>query len=509
MSKLGDLMQNFMMANPKRANWFLTRMPERVWQKIGAKKALEVFHETAEKVPAYKDFLKKNKTDPAKIKTIEDFKQVPIMDKENYIKQYKLEDLCLDGSLAQMYNIARSSGATGKPLYWPRLKTQDEMLPKVLDLSYTYLYNVDKIPTLLLVTFALGTWLAGELAAEVSRRIAKRQGYPLSIMTPGIDLEQTLEIINDFSSKYEQILIFGYPPFLKDVIDHGEEQGIDWRRLNVRLMTGGEGFSEQWRSHLLEKIGKEDDLTGIISFFGTADGGFINHETPFTVLLRQLVDNDKKLAKDLFGVSSTPALIPYNPAAHFLEDIDGELTMTVKTGLPLVRYCIRDIGKTVSIERALTACKEHGYELLNELGARGYESFWNFPIFYAFGRSDMSVTVYGANVYLEQLKAVFDDRIFQETCTGKFLFGTSYTENQDEFLSVHLELKPRIKPSDKLTVKLCGEMENILCGLNTEFTSSLKAAHALGKTILKVNLYPAKHKKFGIKDAKLKYLETA
>ncbi|MGZ4926149.1 MAG: hypothetical protein ACXV4B_06825, partial [Halobacteriota archaeon] len=58
------------------------------WEKGGERLALSSFHETAQKVPAYRDFLLKHGLeDHRQVKTIEDFKEmVPVMDKESYVE---------------------------------------------------------------------------------------------------------------------------------------------------------------------------------------------------------------------------------------------------------------------------------------------------------------------------------------------------------------------------------------------------------------------------------------
>ena len=72
MAKISEIMQNFIMSNPKRAIWFMTTMKPGFWEKKGQKMALEVFHQAAKKVPAYQNFLKKQGIDPSTIKTLED-----------------------------------------------------------------------------------------------------------------------------------------------------------------------------------------------------------------------------------------------------------------------------------------------------------------------------------------------------------------------------------------------------------------------------------------------------
>ena len=45
---------------------------ENFWHKIGEKRALSLFHEAAERVPAYKDFLHEHKIHHADVKTIKE-----------------------------------------------------------------------------------------------------------------------------------------------------------------------------------------------------------------------------------------------------------------------------------------------------------------------------------------------------------------------------------------------------------------------------------------------------
>ncbi len=75
----------------------LKKVPESNWIKRGEKMALDLFQQMSKRVPAYKDWLQKNKIDPQKIKTISDFKQVPTIDKKNYLQNYSPQELSWDG----------------------------------------------------------------------------------------------------------------------------------------------------------------------------------------------------------------------------------------------------------------------------------------------------------------------------------------------------------------------------------------------------------------------------
>ena len=75
----------------------------------------------------------------------------------------------------------------------------------------------------------------------------------------------------------------GYPPFLKEVVDSGIAQGVDWRRYRVKLILAGEVFSEEWRGLVGERLGADDICYQSSSLYGTADGGVLGNETPVSI----------------------------------------------------------------------------------------------------------------------------------------------------------------------------------------------------------------------------------
>src|SRR5258708_21713616 len=59
----------------------------------GFQTALALFHNAAAHVPAYKNFLKKHGVKHTLIKTREDFRQVQVINKKNYLRSYPLHEL--------------------------------------------------------------------------------------------------------------------------------------------------------------------------------------------------------------------------------------------------------------------------------------------------------------------------------------------------------------------------------------------------------------------------------
>src|SRR5690242_18323931 len=124
-------------------------------------KAFELFKLASVSVPAYKDFLKKNHTDPKKIKTFIDFQKVPLTTKANYIDQYNFKDRCWDGDIQDMHMISTSSGTTGEPHFWPRNLQNEIDGAYIHELIFREIFNIRKKRTLFINGFAIGNWIAG------------------------------------------------------------------------------------------------------------------------------------------------------------------------------------------------------------------------------------------------------------------------------------------------------------------------------------------------------------
>ncbi len=344
--------------------------------------------------------------DPASIRTYEDFRDLPLIDKRSYLlaNQDDLERLCVGGTLEASHTIARSSGFTGDPLYWPRAQRQDEMAKRSAEVMYVDFWDMDRVPSLLVICFDLGMWIAGELSAHASREIAMK-GYPITVTTPGSNLVDALGVVQRLGHRFGQVALMGYPPFLKQLMDLGDREGVDWKSLNVVLLPSGEGFSESWRTHMLDRIGKPDDLRAVVGMFGMSEGAVVGYETPLSVFTRRRAEADAELRRDLLGTDSNCyAMVQYNPMGSFLEAIEGEMVLTTGGKLPLVRYNSREQGGLLEAPRVLEILASHGYgpEQMREAGV-DTGAMWSIPFFFSFGRQDC-VSVDGANIYVEGLE---------------------------------------------------------------------------------------------------------
>ncbi|MGB8898640.1 MAG: hypothetical protein WCC90_05040 [Methylocella sp.] len=235
------------------------------------------------------------------MKTYADFQTLPLTTKQNYMLAYPLPALTRDGRLAECEMVAVSSGSTGRPLFWPRSSMHELDIATRFEHVFHGSFHADTLPTLVVIVEALG-------------------------------------------AHFDQVVLAGYPPFLKEVVDSGIAQGVDWRRYRVKLILAGEVFSEEWRGLVGERLGADDICYQSSSLYGTADGGVLGNETPVSIAIRRFFAAHPEATRAAFGVSRLPTLVQYGPLSRFFETDQGTLVVSGDSGVPLIRYHIADQG---------------------------------------------------------------------------------------------------------------------------------------------------------------------
>ncbi|MDN5274925.1 MAG: phenylacetate--CoA ligase [Candidatus Saccharibacteria bacterium] len=428
--------------------------------------ALDLFRTMATRVPAYKNLLDKHGIEHEKIRTYDDFvKYVPITDKDNYVGQYPLKDLCLDGDIFNNDIISVSSGSTGAPTFWPRGISQDiddsEMVARIYD---TLKMNEKK--TLLVLCFSMGTWIAGTLLMESSINYARR-GNPVSVLTPGVEKINAIDLIKRLGSSYDQIVLGGYPPFAKDIIDEGTLAGIDWSKTKTKLLMGGESFSEEWRDYTLELVGSANPYFDSINIFGAADIGVVGYETPLSILVRRAYNEHSVDARRLFGTEILPSIVQFDPLKRHFEKVDEELVVTSNSGIPLVRYNLKDTGGVVTHEEMIRPLRDYVAKSADENDVDIQK--WNQPFLYLNGRKNFAVTVYGVNIYPENIKAALIMPAARTIASGKFTMGTTNDSKMDQSFEVNIELAKGVLPSDEKQLAIETAIYDTVPALNSEF----------------------------------------
>ena len=237
-------------------------------------------------MPAYKDFLKKHKISSNKIKTYDNFKKLPVIDKKNYLRVYSLDKLIWGGNLRKNMVFTSTSGSTGAPVYFPRqekLDWQNSVFIEQFLSNSSYGY---KNPTLVIIGFGMGVWIGGLITYKAFEIAGKNGRFPLSIITPGINKNEIFNALKNLSPYYSQTILVGYPPFVKDIIDETGAQKINLKKLNIRILTAAEAYSEKFREYISEKAGVKNLLTDTANIYGTADIGAMAWETPMSILIQ-------------------------------------------------------------------------------------------------------------------------------------------------------------------------------------------------------------------------------
>lgn len=410
----------------------------------GFENALSVFQEAASSVPAYKDFLAKNSVDPKRIKTIDDWRLIPPVTKDNYLLKYPLRDLLLEGKWERAQFISMSSGSSGKPFFWPRGNGAIKDSSFLHEAIFNQGVDTRKKSTLAIVAFAMGTWIAGTYTISALQQLSD-EGHKIVTISPGIMKEEIVKILKTIAFDFEQVILFGYPPFVKDVIDAAIDEKFDLKSLNIKLIFAGENISESWRDYLLRHIGAADELRTSFNIYGTADAGLLGAETPLSIYVRRQADKNEKLFSLIFpNAPMLPTLVRYVPELRYFEEADGNIILTARNSLPLVRYAIKDQGRILHQDSIIQLIKSMGIILPKGI-VQGED-----PMVALYGRPDVAATFYALNIYPENVKYGLEIHSLEKLVTGKFVIKTEYDEvTQDQTLHIYIELKKGVSPSPR------------------------------------------------------------
>jgi len=444
------------------------------WEKRRYERSLSLFHLCAKRVSAYKDLLKKSSIKPAQIKNAADFQTLPSVNKSDYLRKYPLEELCSTKLSDQSLVLTSTSGSTGEPFYFPRNGTLDlqssiyhEMFLKSAEI------DGDK-STLVLVCFGMGVWIGGIITYEAFKTISERS-YPLTILTPGVNKKEIFDAIKNIAPKYDQLILCGYPPFMKDLIDEAASQGVNWKKFNLKIIFAAEAFSEKFRDYLLKKTGMKNPYRDTMNIYGSADLGTMAEETPVSILIRRLTLKHKRLYKKIFKEANRlPTLAQFHPDFINFEAVNGEIYCTGDNILPLIRYRIGDNGGVLTFAEVARIFKEEGIDLSAEAKKVGIEkTIAELPFVYVYERTDLSTKLYGAIIYPEHIKAGLEKKKnLNHHLTGKFTMFTKFDDRHNEYLEINVELKPGIDENDELTKQILEAVVESLLEKNAEYKNN-------------------------------------
>ncbi|WP_327358489.1 phenylacetate--CoA ligase family protein [Streptomyces sp. NBC_01304] len=451
---------------------------------------LGLFRDVAASVPAYRDFLHRRGIDPATVRTLDDFRRLPLLTKENYHRRHPLPQLCRDGRLDGCDMVAVSSGSTGEPTFWPRFVTDELAVAARFEQVFRDGFRAGGRTTLAVVCFPLGTWVGGLYTTACVRHLAAK-GYPVTVVAPGNNKAEILRVVPELGRHVEQVVLLGYPPFIKDVIDSGLAAGIDWSRYAPKLVLAGEVFSEEWRDLVAERAGMRDICRDAASLYGTADAGVLGNETPLSVSLRRFLAGKPEAARELFGESRLPTLVQYDPASRYFESVDGTLLFSGDNGIPLIRYHIADEGGVLGHDELLDFCVRHGFDPAGASGCvpgdpdapqADVPDAPPMPFVYVFGRSQFTVSYFGANVYPENISVGLERAAVSGWVSGRFVLETVEDADRDARLRVTVEQAPGQVPDPAAIAR---SIMTELLRLNSEYAHYVPTERQLPEVVVR------------------------
>lgn len=468
---------------------------------------LELFKKAAKELPAYRRFLAAHHIDPAKVQTAADLAGVPLTSKKSYLVANKLEDLVWKSDLNSLMLFCSTSGSTGEPYYFPR---SDELSRQYSFLIEEYLKNSSygSGRTLVLVGFGMGVWIGGVFTLRAFEIASERMGMPVAILPTGYNKTEIFKALDKLSPNFDQTVIIGYPPFVKELVDEAPGEGIKLSKLKVRFLFAAEAFTETFRNYLCQKAGVKDPLRDTLNIYGTADVGAMAYETPLSILIRRLAIEDPLLYRDMFGqIEKTPTLAQFNPEFIEFEQIGGEVILSADSSLPLIRYAVGDHGGVLTYEHIEGLLQRYGVNLEAEIHKAGIRNTVNrsHPFVYVYERVDLSTTVHGINIYPEFIKESLLQDGMPDSFTERFTMATKHDIHHNQFLKINLELQKDVEATPDLEKKALAVIKSSLIAKSSEFAEVAKSR--LADSLLQIVVWPNGHPRYFAPGTKQKWVE--
>jgi len=449
----------------------LKNKPAVHWENLSKIQVLNLISFVQKNVPAYNKFISTFGI-RKKISTINDFRILPVSDKETYLRKYPYKELFPKNKLGLFTTVSATSGSSGEEFYFPREEIHDEQYKYAAEIFLKNQFGINnKTKTLGIIGFGMGIWIGGIFTYKNFNRLS--QDNNLTLIPAGSNIETFLKAFKKLAPFYDQVILMGYPPFIKDVLDEGQYYNIEWKKHRIKILTAAEGYSEKFRDYITKVAGLKNPLLDTINIYGTVELGTMGSETPLSILIRRLAVNDDKVFNRIFKKANRlPTLVQYHPYQIYFEEIDGEVVASgYGSSIPLIRYRFPDMGGVISFDEMINHFNSLGIDLYKEAKKLQIESrILKLPFVYVYDRSDHAIILRGANIYPDEIKLALHHHDLSRYLTGRFTMIKKEDAKMNEYLEINVELKKNIKESSKI-VKLTTEtIVQELLRTNQEFS---------------------------------------
>jgi phenylacetate-CoA ligase len=431
-------------------------------------RARRAFYGAAARVPAYRAFLNRAPEIASPI-TMElhdvwhstpDTLPIPETDKRSYIDAFPIASRCVDGRIPDRHvAIDESSGSTGTPYNWVRSLRERNESHRFIQYFTTYCFGEE--PWITINAFSMGAWATGINMGAALERVS-------IVKNTGPDIAKILGTLA-FLGPTHRYLILGYPPFVKQIIDEAEKQGFPLHEYRLSALVGGEGMSEGLRDYLLTRFKK------VFSGYGATDLELgIAGETPISVAIRRLEQNNPAVRKRLFGDDPRlPMVFQYNPLMHYVEvNADRELLFTITRGSllsPRIRYNVHDQGGILRYDEMTALLASEGVDIGSPIPDDPKRAI-RLPFLWVFGRRDFTISVMGANIYPEDVEqCVYADPALARITRS---FCQRLSEGADGTVRPCFLFEVDAKPDEVLVERYAESVLRNLLAINTDFRAA-------------------------------------
>lgn len=285
---------------------------------------------------------------------------------------------------------------------------------------------------------------------------------------------EIIAITEELNKEKKQIVIAGYPPFLKDLSNYMKDIDLNIADFSVIGVVGGQAISEAMRDIL-----KKDGFNEIYSSYGASDLDInLGVETEYEMTVRKAIEKNPDLARELYGSSNRglPMVFHYDPWNYHVECLDGNnneddeankdkdsLVFTANRNdrsSPRIRYNLGDKGRIYAASDVQALLAKYGIFEKPRV---------NLPLMFVWGR-DSTTTYNGANLAFTELERAITD-IDPEDIILKKAFYTYHDNDGNDKLEIWLELKDNehMPQQDEMKNFACSLISK-LCSINQDFS---------------------------------------
>src|SRR5436190_158335 len=227
-------------------------------------------------------------------------------------------------------------------------------------------------------------------------------------------------------------------------------------------------------------------------------------ENDFTISLRKLIRDNKKLQQCLlkFG-GALPMIFQYHPADFLIESSSkGELIITIcRPGYvsPKIRYNLHDRGHVIDLKEL--------YAIIDKLNidrSKLVKPQTDLPILFHYGRSDMTVSFFGANISPVDINEVIFLMPQLAAEVSSYCISAPEDESGNKNLIIHLELQKGLSKETAAHAKIEKEFFSYLATVNQDFREALRMTGKEQENRTIVSFYSCMQGPFANKDNRIK-----